>query len=38
MLRTLDWFLKHVAVIWLILTSFMIAATLHSIHQTGGFR
>jgi len=35
--RTLDWFLKRVALIWLILTSTTIAAVLHSIHQSGGF-
>lgn len=37
MLRTLDWLLKRVAVIWFILRSTMIAAALHSIHQCGGF-
>jgi len=38
MVRNLDWFLKRVALIWLILTSVTIAAVLHSIHQSGGFR
>jgi len=38
MVRNLDWFLKRVAFIWLILTSAIIAAVIHSIHQSGGFR
>jgi len=38
MLKTLDWFLKRIGLIWLILTSAMIAAVLHSIFQSGGFR
>jgi len=38
MISTLDWFLKRLAAIWLILTTAVIAAVLHSIHQSGGFR
>jgi hypothetical protein len=37
-MQTLDWFLKRVALIWLLLTSAAIAALLHSIFLTGGFR
>jgi hypothetical protein len=37
MLPIVNWFLKRVAVIWLILTTAVIAAALHSIHQSGGF-
>jgi hypothetical protein len=36
MLQTIDWFLKRVAVVWLILTTAVIAAVLHSIGQSGG--
>lgn len=37
MLNTVDWFLKRVAVVWIILTTAVIVAVLHSIHQSGGF-
>jgi|GEM_PF-6014802 hypothetical protein len=37
MLQTVNWFLKRVAVVWLILTSAIIAAALHSLYQSGAF-
>ena len=37
-MQTLDWFLKRAALVWLILTTIVIAAVLHSIFHSGGFR
>jgi hypothetical protein len=36
--QTPDWFLKRAALIWLILNTVVIAAVLHSILHSGGFR
>jgi hypothetical protein len=36
-MANLDWFLKRVALIWLLLTSVIVLAVLHSIHASGGF-
>jgi hypothetical protein len=33
----MDWFLKRVPYIWLLLTLVVIAAVLHSIYESGGF-
>jgi hypothetical protein len=35
--REVDWFLKRVFVVWLLLTLVIIAAVLHMIHTSGGF-
>ena len=37
MLHTIDWFLKRVAFVWLVLTTAIIVAALYSFHQSGGF-
>jgi hypothetical protein len=34
----MNWFLQRVAVVWLFLTLVIIAAVLHSIYISGGFR
>jgi len=36
-MKTLNWFLKRVGLVWLVLTAIMVAAVLHSIHASGGF-
>jgi hypothetical protein len=33
----MEWFLKRVPLVWLLLTVTIIAALRHSIHQSGGF-
>jgi len=38
MISTLNWFLKRIAVVWLILTIAVVASVLHSIHQSAVFR
>ena len=38
MVQTLDWLLKRVGLVWLILTVAIIIGVLQSIHQSGGFR
>ena len=36
-LSKMSWFLQRVVIVWLVLTLIIIAAVLHSIHQSGGF-
>ena len=37
MLSTVNWFLKRVAILWIVLTIVMITGALYSVHQSGGF-
>lgn len=36
-MEILNWFLKRVGLVWLVLTAIVVAAVLHSIHASGGF-